>query len=156
MTQGIRYSAEEWREALNRAGDLSFCEIDSREQAGELAGVTASLYEDEAEKDEDRLYAAITVAGGLAEEFDQDFLTAVLRGHDNNAGKGLAERAKTFVEQKWPGFPFEEIEHPDRFAARHTLQKHERWASSQEGDYDGFVFVFDVSELAQGPAVSTE
>lgn len=146
-TQGIRYSAEEWHEALDRAGDLSFCPIDSQEQAGPLAGVTASLYEDEADKDEDRLYAAITVAGGLADEFDEDFLTAVLRGHDDNDGKGLSERAKIYVEEKWPDFPFDEIRHPDGFAARHTLAEHERWASSQEGGYDGFVYVFNVADL---------
>ncbi|MFC4498462.1 MULTISPECIES: hypothetical protein [Streptomyces] len=150
MTE-LTYTKADWREALERAAELSFCEIDSAEQGGYLAGVVASLYEDEADKDDDRLYAAITVAGGLAVEFGPEFLTTVLRGHDDNSGKGLKERAKAYVEQQWPDFPFEEIGHPDGFAARHTLKPHERWASSEEGD-DGYVYVFNVSALVKSEA----
>jgi len=140
-----KYSGTQWHDALDDATTHEFCEIDSRERAGELAGVVAEMYtEDEIRGDEGKFYAAITVAAGLAEEFDREFLTRVLLGNTQELEDSMEKRAIKYIEEKWPGFPVREVRYLSGFAMRHALKDHERSA------YDGgsvLMYVFDVSEL---------
>ncbi|MEU3979697.1 hypothetical protein AB0F77_06215 [Streptomyces sp. NPDC026672] len=78
---GLKYTEAEWREALEIAEENEFDEIDSRERGGELAAVVADMYhEDVVGRDEVKLYAAITVAGGRAKEWDREFLMREMTG----------------------------------------------------------------------------
>ncbi|MFB7311788.1 MULTISPECIES: hypothetical protein [unclassified Streptomyces] len=77
----LTYTEAEWREALEIAEENDFDEIDSRERGGELAAVVADMYhEDVVGQDEVKLYAAITVAGGRAKEWDREFLMREMTG----------------------------------------------------------------------------
>ncbi|MFF7415668.1 hypothetical protein [Streptomyces lydicus] len=140
---GALYAEERWAEAFNAAELHEFCPIDSREREGQLASVVAELREDAAENDEGLLLAAILVAGGLAERFNREFLTRVIESRDEEAEKGLPDRARDYVIARWPDFPVEEIGDLSMFGAKYALHEHERVAN----DGHGFLFVFDVSEL---------
>ncbi|MEV7952973.1 hypothetical protein [Streptomyces sp. NPDC088141] len=143
---GLPYSHEEWAEAYNRADDHGFDEIDAREGAGELAAVVAELLTEGAVgNDEGKLWAAITVAGGLAEEFDREFLVRLLNAYDETATERLKNRAERYIHAHWPSFPIEEIADLDEFGAKYALDAHER--ASDDGA-SGVLFVFNVTELA--------
>ncbi|MFF8283283.1 hypothetical protein ACF06W_11240 [Streptomyces albus] len=145
MSGGETFSGGQWAEAFCAAEEYEFCPIDAYEHAGGLAGVLASLREGEAENDEGLLYAAITVAGGLVEEFDRDFLARVIACRDEEGEKGLADRARGYVIARWPDFPVEEIADLHRFGAKHALHVHERTVE----DNAGFTFLFDITPLTE-------
>jgi hypothetical protein len=140
----LKFSAADWREAYDRAEEKEFDVIDSREQRGELAGVVAELREEEGGNDESLVLAAITVAGGLAEEYDRDFLARVIQSWDEEAEKGMADRARGYILARWPDFPIEDIDDLERFGAKHAVQAHERVGHDDEY---GCWFLFDVSKL---------
>ncbi|WP_328749373.1 MULTISPECIES: hypothetical protein [unclassified Streptomyces] len=143
MTELLKYTGEDWEAAFNQADDAEFCEIDSRESAGELAGVVAELHGAEAGNDEGLLYAAITVARSLAEEFDRDLLGTVLNGH-NQDHEGMEQRATGYILAKWPGFPIEEIGDLFTFGTKYALREYERVADDGS---TGFRYVFNVSKV---------
>lgn len=140
----LKYNRNDWREAWQAADDMAFDVIDSQERAGYLAGVLAVLCEDEANNNEGLLYAAITVAGDLAQEFDRDFLSRVVKSWDEEAENDLADRARGYILGRWPDFPVEDIDDLTRFGSKHTLQAHERVA---DDGASGYWFVFNLSEL---------
>lgn len=142
MTE-LTYTEEDWREAYNRAEEKEFDVLDSREQGGELAGVVAELHEDEASNDEGLLFAAVTVAGSLAEEYSRDFLSRVIKSWDEPAERGLADRAYGYILGRWPDFPIEDVNDLTCFGAKHALQAHERVADDGASGW----FLFNVSEL---------
>ncbi|MEV7870166.1 hypothetical protein AB0P17_29665 [Streptomyces sp. NPDC088124] len=141
---GLMYSAEDWREAFNSADDAGFCEIDSRETGGELAGVISELRADEAGNDEGLVFAAITVAEKLRPEFGRDFLAYVIRAYDEETTGRLEERAIGFILGRWPGFPIEYTYMLEQFAVTYALRPEERAADDGSG---GPAYVFNVSEL---------
>lgn len=140
----LNYGGDDWREALNQAEDALFCEIDSRENGGELAGVVSELRNDEAGNDEGLMFAAITVAEKLRPEFDRTFLTRVIKAYDEETSEDLEERAAGFILGRWPDFPIEYTRNLEAFAVEYALKGNER--AADDGD-DGLPFVFDVSEL---------
>ncbi|MGW3273605.1 hypothetical protein ACWDFH_19345 [Streptomyces kronopolitis] len=140
---GPTHPEADWRAAYRGAEEKYFDVTDARERRGELAGVVAELREDVAENDEGLLWAAITVAGELAEEFDRDFLARAITSRDEEAEGGLADRARGYVIARWPDFPVEEIADLDRFGAKYALHQHERVAE----DESEFLFLFNVAEL---------
>ncbi|WP_328749376.1 MULTISPECIES: hypothetical protein [unclassified Streptomyces] len=80
-THRLKYTEAEWRQALEIAEENDFDEIDSREHGGELAAVIAVMFhEDVVGRDEVKLYAAITVAGGRTKEWDREFLMREMTG----------------------------------------------------------------------------
>ncbi|MFE2538985.1 hypothetical protein [Actinacidiphila glaucinigra] len=143
---GLAYGSAQWEEAYHQADEAAWCETDSRENGGELASVVAGLRDDEAGSDEGLLFAAITVAGGLAEEFDCAFLTAVLKCYDEQASTSLATRAASYVMKRWPDFPLQEIRDPEWFAIRHALEDDERSATDPATDLP---YVFNIKALVQ-------
>ncbi|MFV0135566.1 hypothetical protein ACLGIH_20480 [Streptomyces sp. HMX87] len=143
MTE-LTYSGDDWREALNKAGDAEFCEIDSREKGGELAGVVSELYNDEAGSDEGLVFAAITVAEKLRPEFDRDFLTRVIKTYDEETTGRLVERAIGFIQGRWPDFPINFTRNLEQFAVEYALRHEERAA---DDGTSGPMCVFNVAEL---------
>src|SRR5205814_533195 len=102
------------------------------------------IYDDEAERDEMKLYAAIEVASDLAEEFDRKLLARILKGYDERASETLASRAQRYIEKTWPGFPTETIRDLELFGLNHALEAHERGA--RDGS-TGLLYVFNVPEV---------
>ncbi|MEU7156004.1 hypothetical protein AB0A98_06105 [Streptomyces chrestomyceticus] len=95
MTNPHTYGTQQWREAFCAAEDNAFCDIDSREKAGELAGDVCELRVDEADADEGLVFAAITVAGGLRGELDRNFLARVIKAYDEEKTTWRLSRSST-------------------------------------------------------------
>lgn len=141
----MKYSAEEWVEAYNRANDHEFDEIDSVEQGGVLVGVVAELRNDEAELDENMLWAAIDMAGKLAPEYDRSFLVRVMQAYDEPGSDALEDRAVRYISKRWPEFPVTHVKNLAQFAVEFALEPHER---SVYEEITGLHYVFNVSGLA--------
>ncbi|MGW6604831.1 hypothetical protein [Streptomyces sp. NPDC055036] len=144
METELTYTADDWREALNKADDAEFCEIDSREYGGELAGVVSELYRDEANSDESLVFAAIAVAEELRPKFDRNFLAKVIGAYDEEKTGRLEDRAIGFILGRWPGFPIKYTRNLEQFAAEHALTPNERVA---DDGTSGPLCLFDVTKL---------
>ncbi|WP_405824205.1 hypothetical protein OG705_29125 [Streptomyces sp. NBC_00838] len=141
---GLTYSAADWREALSRAEDNEFCDTDSLERGGELAGVVSELCNAEGNYDEGLVFAAITVAERLRPEFDRDFLAKVIGTYDEEKTGRLEERAIGFIQERWPDFPVEYTRNLEQFAIEYALKPHERAA---DDGTNGPACLFDITEL---------
>ncbi|MGW0536325.1 hypothetical protein [Streptomyces sp. NPDC003032] len=139
-----QYSGDDWREALSKADDAHFCDIEARETGGELAGVVTELRNDETpESDESLVFAAINAAEQLRLEFDRKFLAQVIKAYDNVTTGRLEERAIGFIRARWPNFPIQYTRNLSAFAIEYALLPGERAADDGSGSF----CVFDVSEL---------
>ncbi|MFD9868524.1 hypothetical protein ACFXI8_27145 [Streptomyces niveus] len=141
---GLTYSAADWREALSWAEEYEFCDTDSREKGGELAGVVSELRNAEGNYDEGLVFAAITVAEKLRPEFDRDFIAQVIGTYDEEKTGRLEERAIGFIQGRWPDFPIEYTRNLEQFAVEYALTPNERVA---DDGTNGPACLFDITKL---------
>ncbi|MCX5103474.1 hypothetical protein [Streptomyces sp. NBC_00439] len=144
MTNPYTYATQQWREAFEAAEGAEWDEIDASEHGGEVARLVAVLYTtDLVDKDEGRLYAAITVAGDEADVFNQEFLEKVLNSYRGESEDNLNKVATDYIEETWPGFPIEAITSLEEFANKYAIRETEACAPDQHG---GTLHYFDTNK----------
>ncbi|MEU1816168.1 hypothetical protein ABZ543_13355 [Streptomyces roseifaciens] len=139
------HSAREWEDALAAAESNEFCEIDSAEEGGWLAGWVSQQYtHDKIGQDADRLHAVIKalVEGAEETEFSSRRFTAVMESINGDLEADDEKLVQDYLDEHFDGFPLAHIKDIQAFARDYVYRPGEFYAESHDGST---LYVFDTT-----------
>lgn len=141
MPDDLLFTDSEWQDAYTAAEEVGWY---AHEAGGPLAAAVAELYAHEMiGQDEERLWAAITVAGEHSGRFSRAFLEKVIASYRGETEEDLKKLASDYIEEHWPGFPLEVVKDLEEFAHQYAIAEYERCAPGKAG---GTLYYFDTNK----------